>query len=124
MRADLVVDVALALGACPAEADELRRRALELSAGHPSTATGPVATAAPAAWRSPLPVIVFAVACLGLNLFGNTVAAKFMLPIWLDTIGYAVVATIFIIRWWISRPGDRRFNATTAFRRYASASEW
>lgn len=91
VSAELVRDIALALGADAAEADGWRHRAVAATTAATRTASVP-------AQHRPRGVVlfavVFAVACLGLNLFGNTVAGKFELPIWLDTIGTAVAALV------------------------------
>jgi len=94
---DLVADIVLALGLDQQEAEEWRARCLRARAAArerraDEMSSKVLSTAASAASIRPSVLIVVMVACVGLNLFGGTVMAKFQLPLYLDMIGTAIGA--------------------------------
>lgn len=119
INARLVEEVALALGASPADAAAMRRRCAEAFADAvpvPAATPAPTehaleatvhqerrsAASAPAelsvtTLRTALVVAVMA-ACVGLNLFGGTVAEHIRIPLFFDMIGTA--ATAFALGPW------------------------
>ena len=92
--ADLIADIALALGESDAEAAGWRARSLErhlVDRGEP-TPNGPDPLIP--RLRAALIVAIMAAAVF-MNLFGGTIAVKLQLPLFLDMAGTALVAFVF-----------------------------
>jgi len=86
INAGLVAEIVAALGGSEADAEQWRRRCLR-AASKPK----PVDTS-PALNHRLVFVVILLAACVGLNLFGGNVAAKFHLFVYLDMVGTAVAA--------------------------------
>lgn len=94
INANLVAEIAVALGLDDEDAELWRSRCLAArSASRTGAATSGLV--APARARlSPAFVTVIIVACIGINLFGGSLTEKFHVPLWLDTIGTAIAAIV------------------------------
>ncbi|MEO5533756.1 MAG: ECF transporter S component [Pseudolysinimonas sp.] len=93
MNAALVEEIVLALGSSENEARAWRERSLAArgqALGHP-VRTAPASSEA--AIRRSLVVLII-VGCIGINLFGGTVAVRLHLPLFLDMIGTAAAAIV------------------------------
>ena len=95
INADLVREIALALGADEDEAEHWRRRCLE--ARRLVLATRPLGSDSGPTLRTLRTALVIAVlvGCVFLNIFGGTVAARLHLPLFLDMAGTATAAFAF-----------------------------
>jgi energy-coupling factor transport system substrate-specific component len=94
INADLVAEIAQALGLDDAEAERWRARCLRARAASRAprlpvdlpTGVGPR--------FSPAFVVVFMIACGGINHFGGALTEKFQIPLWLDMTGTAIAAIV------------------------------
>ena len=86
INADLVAEIVTALGGTDDDAEHWRSRCLR--------AVNKPKTSEPSSALQPrlVFVVILLAACVGLNLFGGNVAAKFHLLVYLDMIGTAVAA--------------------------------
>lgn len=113
---DLIAEIVLALGESDASAEMWRARCIaaqgiDRQRAKPLTpAAAPAASSGPAQADPPINaekhhrlrtalIIAVVVSCVGINIFGNTVTAKFGLPVFLDMIGTAI-ASIALGPWY------------------------
>ena len=105
----LVADIVLALGQDPEAAETWRQRCAHASKLPEGDSTGSqydakeVSAKQPSGLSHPTPtgtehrntsILIVLVACVGLNIFGNTVTMKYGLPVFLDMIGTATAAIV------------------------------
>lgn len=96
VNADLVVEIARALGADDRAAAQWRERCFQASIEPRVSATTTNASqSAHTQNLNQLLRIALLIGCVGINIFGNTVAEKFALPLFLDMTGTAVAALMF-----------------------------
>ena len=96
VNADFVAEIALALGLDSDDAQRWRSRCLQARAVAPAPALPVTVTDEPraSAAHSPAFVAALIVACIGINLFGGAITARFDLPLWLDMSGTAIAAIV------------------------------